>query len=317
MAQKRYLDNQGLATLWSIIKTYVANAIANGVTDVAYDGNNKKLTKTVNGVVSDIVTLSTIKTDLALDNVDNTADIDKPISTATQTALDAKADIVTGAISGNFVSFDASGNLADSGSKASDFKTKQAAVADPTASGDADAFIDTISQDANGVITVTKKRIADAVASTSGVGGSHGLMTAEDKEKLSNITAGATKVEASNTNGNIKINDVETTVYTLPNTVVQTENGLIPAAFLPSYVDDVIEVYPAADGTELAVNWLSTTAGGSPFTPETGKIYVLMTDSTSYAANSQFRWAGSTYVAMTDGSGFSALTDAEITAICI
>ena len=33
---------------------------------------------------------------------------------------------------------------------------------------------------------------------------------------------GATKVEASATNGNIKINDVETTVYTLPDTVLHS-----------------------------------------------------------------------------------------------
>ena len=39
------------------------------------------------------------------------------------------------------------------------YKTKQTAVSSPTASGSATAFIDTISQDANGKITVTKKNI--------------------------------------------------------------------------------------------------------------------------------------------------------------
>lgn len=33
------------------------------------------------------------KTNLALENVDNTSDADKPISTATQTALDTKATV--------------------------------------------------------------------------------------------------------------------------------------------------------------------------------------------------------------------------------
>lgn len=37
-------------------------------------------------------TLAEIKTNLNLDNVDNTSDIDKPVSTATQTALDLKQD---------------------------------------------------------------------------------------------------------------------------------------------------------------------------------------------------------------------------------
>ena len=46
--------------------------------------------------------------------------------------------------------------LGDEGS----YKVKQAAVADPSASGTASAFIDSISQDANGKITVTKKTVA-------------------------------------------------------------------------------------------------------------------------------------------------------------
>lgn len=42
---------------------------------------------------------------------------------------------------------------------AGNYKTTQTAVSDPTANGNATAFIDTISQDANGVITVSKKNI--------------------------------------------------------------------------------------------------------------------------------------------------------------
>lgn len=43
-----------------------------------------------------------------------------------------------------------------------------------------------------------------------------GLMSSTDKTKLDGISSGANKVEASQTNGNIKIDGVETTVYTLP-----------------------------------------------------------------------------------------------------
>jgi hypothetical protein len=46
------------------------------------------------------------------------------------------------------------------------------------------------------------------------------LMTETEGTKLSGITEGATKVESSNTNGNIKINGVETTVYTEAGDVV-------------------------------------------------------------------------------------------------
>ena len=87
----------------------------------------------------------------------------------------------------------------------------------------------------------------------------------------------------------------------------------IDESILPSYVDDVVEVYPVG-ATELASNWFALTAGGAPITPESGKIYVLMADSTNYTANSQFRYGGSTYVKLSDG-GVSAITTAEIDVI--
>jgi hypothetical protein len=55
--------------------------------------------------------------------------------------------------------------LGDEGS----YKLKQTAVSSPTASGNATAFIDTISQDANGRIAVTKKTIPTANTSTLGL----------------------------------------------------------------------------------------------------------------------------------------------------
>ena len=104
--------------------------------------------------------------------------------------ITGKADKVDGATVGNFAGLDANGNLVDSGSKAADFqaagnyKTTQTAVSDPTAEGNAAAFIDSISQNANGEITVTKKNVQMVSASASGVGGQAGLMAAADKEKL-------------------------------------------------------------------------------------------------------------------------------------
>lgn len=88
----------------------------------------------------------------------------------------------------------------------------------------------------------------------------------------------------------------------------------IDTTYLPSYVDDVIEAYPRSGQTELSQNWLSTSSGGSALTPETGKIYVLMADSTSYAANTQFRWGGTAYVKLADG-GVTSITNAEIDTI--
>ena len=63
MAQK-YLDITGLGTLWNIIKNAL-NLKADkttSVSDINYDSTNSKITKTINGVTSDIVTTVTLKT---------------------------------------------------------------------------------------------------------------------------------------------------------------------------------------------------------------------------------------------------------------
>lgn len=69
-------------------------------------------------------------------------------------------------------------DAADVGAKAT-----QTPVADPVASGSAVSFIDSITQDAQGVITPTKKTVPEATQSASG------LMSATDKAKLDGINA--------------------------------------------------------------------------------------------------------------------------------
>ena len=61
-------------------------------------------------------------------------------------------------------------------------KDKQTVVRDPITDGTSVSFIDTISQDTQGVITPTKKTIAMASPSNNG------LMSAVDKIKIDNIT---------------------------------------------------------------------------------------------------------------------------------
>ena len=61
-------------------------------------------------------------------------------------------------------------------------KDVQTAVSDPTANGNAVAFIDTISQNTNGEITVTKKTVQSASASQAG------LMSSAHYSKLEAIT---------------------------------------------------------------------------------------------------------------------------------
>lgn len=58
-------------------------------------------------------------------------------------------------------------------------------------------------------------------------GDSAGAMSAADYTKLNGISEGATKVEVSETNGNVKVNGSETTVYTLPDTVLDSNDTFI------------------------------------------------------------------------------------------
>lgn len=75
-------------------------------------------------------------------------------------------------------------------------------------------------------------------------------------------------------------------------------NGLVPTSQLPSYVDDVIDSYIVSGATALSAGWLSKTDGGAALTPETDKIYVVV--SSGAYQNKTYRWSGSTYVALND-----------------
>lgn len=70
-------------------------------------------------------------------------------------------------------------------------------------------------------------------------------------------------------------------------------DGKVPAGQLPSFVDDVVDTY-IVGGTALASDWLSDVAGGTAITPETGKIYVILTE--GEYLNKTYRWSGTTYV---------------------
>ena len=74
-------------------KTYLANGTA--IKDVTETLTNKTLTSPVINTPTGIT-----KSDVGLANVDNTTDANKPVSTATQTALDFKAPLASPALTG-------------------------------------------------------------------------------------------------------------------------------------------------------------------------------------------------------------------------
>lgn len=68
--------------------------------------------------------------------------------------------------------------------------------------------------------------------------------------------------------------------------------GKVPANQLPSYVDDVVDAYIRTGATALGADWLSKTSGGAALTPESDKIYVILSE--GEYQNKTYRWSGTT-----------------------
>lgn len=81
--------------------------------DTLYQTVSTALLKANN--LSDLASVATAKTNLSLNNVDNTTDLNKPISTATQTALDLKVTEITGTDNAIVRSDGTGGNIQNSG----------------------------------------------------------------------------------------------------------------------------------------------------------------------------------------------------------
>ena len=90
-------------------------------------------------------------------------------------------------------------------------------------------------------------------------------------------------------------------------------DGKVPSSQLPSYVDDVVDAYIVSGATALSAGWLSATSGGSALTPETGKIYVVL--SAGEYLNKTYRWSGTTYVEISASPAQATESTAGIAAI--
>lgn len=120
--------------------------------------------------------------------------------------------------------------------KDSNAKRLQNQVLDPIANGNAISFIDTISQNEEGIITPTKKNVPNASQSIAG------LMSANDKKKLDGITSGATANTGTVTNiatgvgltggtitesGTLKVKLRSETALTIDSAAVTTTSGRV------------------------------------------------------------------------------------------
>ena len=140
------------------------------------------------------------------------------------------------------------------------YKTTQTAVSSPTASGNTTSFIDTISQDTNGKITVTKKTVPAASTSVSG------LMSSTDKTKLNGIESGAQvntvtgvkgNSETSYRTGNINITKSNVGLGNVDNTADKDKNVLSATKLSNTAAigSTTQPVYFSKDGVPVAITY--------------------------------------------------------------
>ena len=240
-----------------------------------------------------IVTLA--KADVGLSNVDNTSDADKPISTATQTALNAKQDSL-GFTPENVANKSTNTSLGTSDTlyptqnavkNYVDSAISAGATPDATAlikgkirlSGDLSGTADspTVPELANKEPTITAGTTSqywrgDKTFQTldkSAVGLGNVDNTSDLNKPISSATQTAlnAKLDASQVG--------------VPNGAASLDgSGKVPSTQLPSYVDDVLEY------ADLAA---------FPVTGETGIIYLALD------TNKIYRWSGSAYIEISQG----------------
>ena len=112
-------------------------------------------------------------------------------------------------------------------------------------------------------------------------------------------------ITASITGINTKLTPIST-AWNKKNTanglLVLDTAGLVPSSNLPSYVDDVLDVYATYDqsatGTISNVKLYTDSSKTIAVVPETGKIYI---DVSSGKPPYQFRWSGTAYVTLNTG----------------
>ena len=283
--------------------------VANGVATLDSNGSvsYSQLPELVYSVNGGSGAVFITKVDLGLGNVDNTSDINKPVSTATQAAIDLSASDTLGSAEANtldaFTSMQLYVDARDSATKTSAI----AACAPSSHVGSGGTTHAAVSTTVNGFMLATDKVKLNAITGTN---------TGDETATTIKTKLGVTVLSGSNTgdqtdipgnsatttklkvpvliNGvsfdgstNVTVNAVDSTariassekgavngVATLDGT------GKIPSIQLPSFVDDVVE----------AANFAALPVG------EVGKIYVTLND------NKTYRWSGSAFVYITSGA---------------
>lgn len=321
------------------------------VSTITYDSTGKKITKTIDGATTDVVTAATIVTDgggitshqdisgkankseMAVSTSGDQTTITLKTGTSATVInahqdISGKADKAVPSSANNLAALDASGNLVDSGvsatSAGTDTKNTAGSTADaaklyiigaktqaanPQTYSQANAYITAGKVYSNGVEVVNLSDTQTLTNKTLNGVTLTGTPTAPTAAASTNNTQIATTAFVQSVVGDY----VATSSVGAAGGVAPLDaNSKIDAQYLPSYVDDVVEAYIRSGQTALSSTWLATgSASGTVITPESGKIYVLMNSDSTYAANTEFRWGGTTYVQLND-SGCTEMTTAEM-----
>ena len=187
-----------------------AGAQVNTVTGVK--GNSESSYRTGN--------INITPTNIGLGNVDNTSDLDKPVSTAQQTALDKKVDKVTGYglskndftdILKNKLDGIAEGAQVNSitGVKGSSEETYRTGNVSISASNIGLGNVNNTSDADKPISTATQTALSNKVDKVSGKGLSTNDYTTSEKDKLAGIASGATKVIIDSALSSTSINPVQ------------------------------------------------------------------------------------------------------------
>lgn len=308
---KKYLDSDGLLYFWQKIKSAF-------VTDVTYNSTSRKIQKAKNGSTSDVVTLATVATSGSYNDLSNKPTIPSGVEKSTTTPkMDGTASIgsETKFAAGDHVHPTDTSRQADLGLTSADVTKWNDAIT--LTKNDVEYSI-------SGSEIITDQTLGVQLLLLKDSGGVT-LLTGTGLATVNDVVARTYVPKTTTVNGNALSSNITLDaddVSAIPTSAKGAASGVCPldanskvdASYLPSYVDDVIEAYPVSGATALSAGWLSATSGGSALTPEAGKIYVLMADSGDYAANTQFRWGGTTYVKLSDG-GVSSITNSEIDTI--
>ena len=238
---KKFLDEQGLTTLWGLVKSQIKTNID------ALNGDN-----IVVGGGSDI----SIKE--AIDGGDNQA-LEDAKSYTDGKVRDIQNSFVNGGVKNPYaLTFKNSGNL-EANNLSYDGSVAKEIDLSPSALGVVKETASTSYEDsAYGYSTILNEGASVSIkAQKTGSDGSETtLMVDKDGAYINNV-------------------DIATEDWVDEHYPRLDSNNLIPASYLPSYVDDVIE-------------YSSKTA--FPSTGETGKVYVALD------TNIVYRWGGSDYV---------------------